>query len=247
MKKFVCSAAFLVGMSAAAMAADLPARTVVPPAPVFALYNWSGFYVGVHAGANFVSSNTAIDVDGYNVLGERIGLGSETNFIGGVQIGYNFQINQFVLGVEADLSWIGYEASGNTALAAVGFDTNYRAQADWLGTVRGRVGVAFDRLLVYGTGGVAFSDLNYRTLDACVLAPCGGGLLSGSADADVGWTVGGGIEYAFLNNLTLKAEYLYVNFPGETVRARDAGGVVWRSRYGDTEMHIVRAGLNFKF
>ena len=92
---------------------------------------------------------------------------------------------------------------------------------NWLATVRGRLGVAMDRWLIYGTGGVAFSDGVYRNHDFCNTAPpCGGGLLDAKGDMDTGWTVGGGAEFAWMANWTAKAEYLFVRSTGRTIRER---------------------------
>ena len=87
---------------------------------------------------------------------------------------------------------------------------------NWLATVRGRLGVTMDRWLIYGTGGAAFSDGEYRNHDFCNSVPhCGGGLIDATGDMDAGWTVGGGAEFAWRPNWTVKAEYLFVRFDGE--------------------------------
>lgn len=195
MKKILLASIAFVGFASAVSAADLPSRTAAPPAPVVAappIFTWSGFYAGVNAGYGW---NTGDDVI---INGVRFS-NNDGGFVGGGQLGYNYQIGSFVIGAEGDLQWADL---GNNA-----FSNNN----DWFGTVRGRAGVAFDRALVYGTGGFAFAD--------------GGN----------GWTAGGGVEYAFTNNLSAKVEGLYVNV--------DRGGVLNTK----DEFGVVRAGLNFRF
>ena len=124
---------------------------------------------------------------------------------------------------------------------------------NWLSTVRGRLGVAMDRWLIYGTGGVAFSDGEYRNHDFCNTLPrCGGGLLDAKGDMDTGWTVGGGAEFAWMANWTAKAEYLFVRFDGEKYSGtatypapRDP--VDFKFSASPAEFNIVRVGLNYKF
>ncbi len=248
----VLSAGALMIAATAAQAADLPSSKMAPVAPVFLAYNWTGFYVGAHAGAAFVQRNRGVDVNTYNtVAGDAASLGAKTAFIGGLQVGYNHQFSNFVLGVEADISYLGYRSRASTpaSIALFGGDTIYQAKADWLGTARLRAGVAIDRALIYVTGGLAYSDLKYSVVDACIVAPCGGATINASGRPDWGWVLGGGLEYAITNNWTVKGEYLYASFRGRTVSAAagpGAGGT-FNFRFGRTDMHIARLGVNYKF
>ena len=146
---------------------------------------------------------------------------SETDsaFIGGGQIGYNHAFNKLVAGVEADFSGFDFWSAKTPAssVADWGSDTRVVVEMNWLATVRGRLGVALDRWLLYGTAGIAFSDGEYRNHDFCNTVPlCGGGLINATGDMDAGWTVGGGAEFAWRPNWTLKAEYLFLRFDGDT-------------------------------
>jgi len=132
-----------------AQAADLPRPHAPPPvAPVAyapPVYNWSGIYVGGNLGTGFASSSWSDPFTGANNTFSKDG------FIGGGQIGANWQINALVLGIEGDFDWTGLKGSGHDSLANT-INTN----TQWTSTVTGRIGAAFDRLLVYGKGGVAF-------------------------------------------------------------------------------------------
>jgi outer membrane immunogenic protein len=202
MKKLLLSSVALLGLASGALAADLPSRRA--PAPMIAavpVFTWTGFYVGVNAGYGWNANDDIV------IGGVAYDLDDEGGFIGGAQAGYNYQIGSFVVGIEGDLQY----ADLGGELDSDDLDDDFSSD-EWFGTVRARAGVAFDRALVYATGGFAFAD-----------------------DAN-GWTVGGGVEYAFTNNLSAKVEGLYVNLD------TDNGLVDY-----DAEFGVIRAGLNFRF
>jgi outer membrane immunogenic protein len=210
MKKILLSSVALLGLATGALAADLPSRRA--PAPIIAavpLFTWTGFYVGVNAGYGW-NTNDSITVGGV-----RFDLDDEGGFIGGGQVGYNYQIGSFVVGLEGDIQYADFGGSDRFDFDGDGvFDDDFN-RSDWFGTVRARAGVAFDRALVYATGGFAFAD-----------------------DA-TGWTVGGGLEYAFTNNLSAKVEGLYVSL--------DQDDNNFLGIDNDAEFGVVRAGLNYRF
>ncbi|WP_414473489.1 outer membrane protein [Microvirga sp. M2] len=219
MKKILLASVALFGFAGAASAADLPVRAA-PPAPIVAavpVFTWTGFYVGVNAGVGFNNGDddlvfnptTTIFADSNN----------DASFVGGGQVGYNYQMGSFVVGVEGDLQWADF-GSTTYDFTGVGGGLYTRNSADWFGTVRARVGVAFDRALIYATGGWAFTDNRN------------------------GWTVGGGLEYAITNNLSAKLEGLYVNLDSDDFTVP---GVVGTFSTGDTDFGVVRAGLNYRF
>lgn len=264
MNKLLLSTVALVGLTVAAGAADLPRRTVAPVAPIVAVpvFTWTGFYVGVNAGYAFNADSKAVTVGTpafqtlipFGIVPSDLETGGD-GFIGGAQIGFNYQFGAFVVGVEADLQYVdgGKQATFIGApVLGTQLATSAEAELDYLGTVRARVGVAFDRLLVYGTGGLAYGDVSLRAGVNGVQAPALS--WSGStSDVQVGYTVGGGVEYAFTNNLTLKAEYLYYDLGDQTVRttpnalaAAVVPGVSYDARV-ETSGHIARVGLNYKF
>jgi outer membrane immunogenic protein len=209
MKKILLSSVALLGLASGAMAADLPSRRA--PAPIIAavpVFTWTGFYVGVNAGYGW-NTNDSITVGGV-----RFDLDDEGGFVGGAQAGYNYQIGSFVVGLEGDIQYADFGGDDRFDFDNDGIADDDFNNSDWFGTVRARAGVAFDRALIYATGGFAFAD-----------------------DA-TGWTVGGGLEYAFTNNLSAKVEGLYVNLDQDD----NFLGID-----NDAEFGVVRAGLNFRF
>jgi outer membrane immunogenic protein len=246
LRKILMTTVAASAMAGSAYAADLPSRRAppvayVPPVPIF---TWTGFYVGVNAGGAFRANNNVNN----NNLALLLGFpavannnGNNARFIGGGQAGVNYQINQFVLGVEGDGQvLVGSNNNGNNFF---GFGNNGN-NTRFLGTVRGRGGIAFDRFLVYGTGGVAFgtgptiNNFNPFLLGA---GPFVNNVGNGN-NWRVGYAVGAGVEYAFLNNWSVKAEYLYTDLGRSNNNNGFFGGNNFRERN-----HIIRAGLNYKF
>ncbi|MGV7030058.1 outer membrane protein [Methylobacterium symbioticum] len=277
-----------IGCAGSALAADLPRRAAPPPVftpvPVF---TWTGFYAGFNAGYGFGTGNdrgatVAAVPAAYGVFanpGPQViafaGQRSAEGFVGGGQIGYNYQFTPgsgVVVGVEADAQYVDFGRDRNRFLAtsplaagAAAFNPNGVTGLDYFGTVRGRLGYAFDRTLVYATGGFAYGSGGGRDF----------GLPNFTRDEfQTGWTVGGGVEYAlptdsFLNffrssAVTLKVEGLYVNLDqgnrnnglfavgatGIPVALSSTGVTVISgatSRRNDTEFAVVRAGINYKF
>lgn len=336
MKKLLLSTTALLGMTAMAAAADLPARTVAPaPVAVAPVFTWSGFYVGGHVGAatNLWNDDREIDggvfdgtfargpielsvptaggvggfgaaplnqaainaaaaaqprrlilQDGFNARTGFDGDDEDWAFAGGAQVGYNLQFGAFVVGIEADFTWLGdrgrrfdsfdtgrfnfeneFFANGGTlayrglvgaptfvGVAAPGtadaapgtnpvgtrYDGNVAfggdARSEWLTTVRGRLGFAMDRVLIYGTGGVAFQDAG-RTTATTTLArqDCRAPVrlisdqtlvpgqcvttqneyqVRSARRNDVGWALGAGVEWAVFGNVSLGFEYLHADF-----------------------------------
>lgn len=209
MKKLLL-AALLAGVATSALAADLPTRKAPPaPTPVYAppVFTWTGFYVGVNGGYG-------------------VGTGSNSNFANpsgglvGATAGYNYQIGQFVAGVEGDWDWADLTKSGVNTLGA------YNTRIDDIVTARARAGVALDHALLFVTGGYAGVDQN-------VNLPA-----TGSQSAwRSGGVIGLGIEYAFTNNISAKAEYLYAPLEGKS----------YNGLQDNADLSLIRAGLNYKF
>jgi len=291
MKSLLKSATALVGIAVAgsAFAADLPRRAAPPPiftpVPVF---TWTGFYAGFNAGYGFGTDDrrtgTVVGVSpitGVVATPAVLAFGGQNStdgFVGGGQIGYNYQFTPgsgVVVGIEADAQYVDFGRNRNRfAFATVAggginpgslvFNPNGLSGLDYFGTVRGRLGYAFDRTLVYGTGGFAYGSGGGRQF----------GLPNSSTDEfQTGWAAGGGIEYAlptdsFLNffrssAVTLKFEGLYVNLerenrnfgvfaitPNNTPLSVFSPGVSLVSGPAvrrTSEFAVVRAGVNYKF
>jgi len=223
------TAALALAMTAS-QAADLPSR--YSPAPAYnpmPVFTWTGFYVGANVGYGWNTGASRY----YDPAFGFVGGNRKGGFVGGAQAGYNYQFGMFVLGAETDLQ---YAAVGNKG-ASYG-NTYYVGDSDgYFGTIRARLGVAFDRALVYGTGGFAYGDIGgNRAYD-----PLLGHHRDNSTNG--GWTLGGGAEYAVTNNITAKVEGLYVNLD---TRDNYALGGRFHDRR-DTEFGVLRAGVNYKF
>jgi outer membrane immunogenic protein len=217
MKKFLLTTVGLVALGVApALAADLPARAYtkapVAPAPI---YNWTGLYIGA--------------MGGYGK--EDAGISPMSGGFGGGTLGYNWQTGFVVLGVEADAAWSNINATAT--LAGVGTAS---AKIQDLGTVRGRIGYAFDPFLLYATGGYAWADTK---LSATALGVS-------IADSKVlnGWTVGAGIEAMFAPHWSVKGEYLYRSFESQNFFTNLVpGGIPSQT----VKVNSFQVGVNYHF
>ena len=217
------SALAVVTMMGAANAADIQRRQAMPTkAPAYvAAYNWTGMYVGVNGGGGFGHStwSGATGTSGFNTTG---------GVVGGT-VGYNYQMNQAVFGLEGDIDWSNIHGSTTTAPCTT---MSCETRNSWLGTARGRIGYAFDRFMPFVTGGAAFGDIKN--------SPAG---FAGDRDTKLGWTVGGGLEAAIAGPWTAKVEYLYVDL-GKTNCPVGSCAV---STDVNFHTNLVRAGLNYRF
>jgi outer membrane immunogenic protein len=227
-KKILLAAAVLTGLSASAFAADMPSRKAPVVAPVAAAPLWTGLYVGATAGYAFGKSSqrdTEMVADGsYKVKG---------GMIGGA-VGYNWQIQNYVYGLEADASFASIAGSSSIC----GMTAHLcGTKSDALGTVRARGGFAIDNSLIYATGGLAVAQI--KAYDAGFTSVAA---QSGSA-VRLGWTVGAGVEQKLDAHWSVKAEYLYTSFARATYFTL-AG---YSPEKVDMSANIVRAGVNYKF
>lgn len=254
------AAAAIVSMAltGAAAAADLPSRSVEPPAPALPIFTWTGFYVGVNAGYHFAeSSNVAIATSGaltaVNTATGIVPFGlspDRDGFTAGGTIGYNFQFApQFVAGIEADLNYVDGKDTA-TFIGGTVQPNSYSVNSgfEWFGTVRGRLGfVAGERVMIYATGGLAVADISRSVTHTN--GALGVFTTASNSDTEVGWTVGGGVEWAFTNNLTFKAEYLYYAFEDKNTALIYPAPVLGSQSINnfETNGHLARVGVNFKF
>ena len=249
LKKILLSATAFAALGGVSLAADLPVRKEAPayiaPAPIF---TWTGAYFGVNAGGVFTRNK--VSFAGTDLLdGGKI---NKTGFIGGVQAGYNWQMGMWLVGVEGDMNITSAKKSLGDVDPATFSAIAVRSDLRWLGTARLRVGAAFERLLVYGTGGLAFGD-GRNSVDMFLVDGVDSLLVASARKTAVraGWTIGAGAEYAITNNLTVKGEYLYYSLGKKSmnliptefgVGAADAISAKFKN-----DGHIVRAGVNWKF
>lgn len=219
----------------------------VAPAPLPEC-NWTGFYIGLNVGGQFGHSEDK-DLDDFNYPDRPWGY-SESGVVAGGQVGYNYQWNWLVLGVEADGGYMNLEGRG----AEPGFDSDAfgESDSDFYTTFRGRIGVAVHSCLLYATGGGIGVNYETRFIDDIAMSNDLGLVDAHKQEFDWGYTVGGGIEHMFGCHWSIKAEYLYFaldkqEFSGINTQplVGNFGGTLRFT--GDTAGHIVRAGLNYKF
>jgi len=219
----IISAAFAATlMSGAAMAADIIEPDPAPPPPEVAYENftWGGFYAGGQLG--YGTADTSVSGAGVAASGDADG------FLIGAFAGYNWQYDSIVLGVEGDLSYADLDAS-STINGITG-----NSDVDYVGTIGPRLGYALDRTLLYVEGGYAFANIG---ADATTLA----GRFDDDSNAS-GYFAGVGVDYAFTDNVFAGAEYNYADFGSETL---NFGGTP--VTIGDTEAHIFKARVGYKF
>jgi outer membrane immunogenic protein len=222
----LASSAAVALISGAGSAADLPIPSWPAPMAAPLAYDWSGIYVGLQGGGVWgdvdftdITNTNAFeyDIDGWKIGGHA---------------GGQIQWNWIVLGLEGDVEY----ADVNGALVVAG-DTA-ASDYDWQASIRGRVGLAFDRLLIYGTGGAAYADIEGTIID--------GGVASESFDISRwGWTAGGGVEFGITRNLSVGAEYRYTDLGAEQVTSAVAfpGDIFeW-----DSTEHAIRGRVSWRF
>ncbi|NEU12001.1 porin family protein [Methylobacterium sp. BTF04] len=287
--KSLLAGAVSFALAGVAVAADLPRRAVPPVFTAVPVFTWTGIYAGTHSSYAFSDSQRITTVGNNNGTGgitntalnvaqlrRPPSLRSEQDGIGNVGggIGYNYQFTPgsgFVVGVETDVTWTAiakkyaYFGPVIPGVNTVPDPSAFRQRLDYLGTVQGRLGYAFDRFLVYGTGGFAYGNVNYGAYFA------NGANVTAYAgrynQIETGYVYGGGVEYAiptdsFLNRfnfigsflgasaITLKAEYLRYDLGSRNVTVAATGLTAATGSYTtrfNTEGSIVRAGFNYKF
>jgi outer membrane immunogenic protein len=275
-KRLATATAVIALIGTSALAADMAVKSPAPaPAPV---YNWTGWYVGVNAGASMGNANTNFNVSPFFVGKTAVGGFGGSNreypsgFIGGGQIGYNWQYSPLiVVGLEADIQGALERDSQTltnpfsvTPLATLALPTitgtsvvNYTTKIDWFGTVRGRIGYVWGNgeVLTYATGGLAYGKVDLEgtgtisgtsTINAVVTPFSGGGSFGHSA-VNTGWVAGygteGRIDFWGARNWTWRVESLYMDF-GHLSNTGAGGQVATNTHFTDW---ILRGGLNYQF
>jgi outer membrane immunogenic protein len=210
-----CAGLLVAAMATPSFAADLPRPAYKAPIYTAPYFSWTGFYVGINGGYGFGRSEIS------NALGSTGRFDVKGGVVGGT-LGYNYQTGSFVFGAEGDFDYSALKGSDPTNTIEV--------KNRYLGTARGRIGYAFDRFLPYITGGYAYGQLRESSV------------LGSESHGKSGYTLGGGLEYAFLGAWSAKVEYLYVKLSDSTcVTACGVPSSV------DFKTNLVRVGLNYRF
>jgi outer membrane immunogenic protein len=293
MKKHLLSAVTFAALAMGpALAADLPRKAppaaLPPPPPPL---TWTGWYVGLNAGGHWSNNNDTDIVSAatsgggcslgfpciqdFAAQGATLNLsnGNNAGFIGGGQIGYNWQFTGWVTGIEADIQGITNSSNDNTVITSVIANNGLpiittvdaSKRVSWLGTLRGRLGwLATPTFLIYGTGGLAYggvkSNVNISQSHEVFLAldTTFGATAASFSDTRAGWTAGGGFEWMFAPRWSAKVEYLYYDLGDESFTAPQLSAAFNNGtgfvRYGITPQistrftgNIARVGVNYHF
>ena len=270
MKTVLVSAIALGAMAVTASAADMPARgPAVSPAPYVApVFTWTGFYLGVNAGAGWHGNDNCPGLYNYpsGVIGTRLNTfipacnSDDTTFTAGFQGGFNWQMGAVVFGLEGDSNWLGNDTKrgfSNYAYTLGGSPYTYsldgNQQSHMLGSIRGRLGWSFDRALIYVTGGGAFrnsgsEDTIYVYNSSNVLQAT---YNANGNRSNVGWALGGGLEWAFTNNVSFKVEYLHSQFNRDNELYQTATSnfvnYAFRNDTSRDSIDVLRFGVNYRF
>ncbi len=227
-------------LSAAALASANAADLYQPAAPggykdapAYAAVNWSGLYAGVNGGGGWSANSDQLA----NSPGLFSGLSPSGGF-GGGQIGYNWQRDRLVFGIETDLEGSGIADSATDITGA-----KFKSGIDWFGTLRGRFGYALDHSLIYATAGLAYGNVNNRAV-----SPSGD--IYKNDGTETGYVVGAGLEYKISPSWSIKGEYQYVNLGSNG--PVDAAGSQYSNavagvKVNDDAFHSIRFGLNYQF
>ncbi len=263
MKNFLAAGCALAISAFPAMAADMPLKSLPPPAPIF---TWTGCYLGGSLGGIWRTTDNVLVgvVDGGSGVGAAVTAGAiptafdtgGLGWIAGGQGGCNYQAGGWVTGMETDFS-SGHNVSATVTTNVPPFlplTSSVSQDMSWIGTTRGRLGWAWGNVLLYGTGGLAYANTSY----AYAVSDVGGGGTTSVAASDsatqLGWTAGGGLEWGF-GAWSLKGEYLYYNLGVHTLTAACStalGGcagpapTVFSTHFHDSGS-IARVGLNYRF
>jgi outer membrane immunogenic protein len=246
MKRWLIAGALAFAAAGQAAAADLP-QPEPPRAPavyvpvVAPVYNWGGIYYGINGGYGFGTTDWT---DPNNAFAGSTGSFNMNGFVVGPTLGANFQTDAFVFGIEGDFDWSGLDGkSSNGFCGAVGFGGGAQCETKdtWLGTLRGRVGYAADRVLFYATGGGAFGNIESG--------------IGGNFDKSTkgGWTAGAGVEAAFADNWTARVEYRYVDLQnGSCTSGGNCGANLATTGLAANDTvkfttSLVRLGIDYKF
>ena len=249
-----------------AAAADFPVEPVYAR-PAVVIFRWTGVYLGVHVGGGrgFVDENSvpltgAPGFAGFTPASQIVPLPTSIGpggWLAGGQIGGNYQIESWVIGIEAQASWASFNGSSTCAAnlnqpgaPPIALTANCTTKLDSLGTAALRLGWAFDHLLLYGKGGAAWTNnshqVNFNIPFGLTTIP-GGLLLMSTNELRWGWMAGVGVEYAFTDNWSAKIEYNYMDLGADALQLTENRGLVYMNANFRERLNVVKVGVNYRF
>jgi len=231
----------LLGLGTSAMAADLPTRKAPPPMMADPVFTWTGFYVGGELGGAWSSAsfNNSVDPNAPIFALPKFNE-NQSGLVAGGHVGYNYQVGQFVFGAEGVLDYVGIKRTG-----AIDVDpgASITTKQNYLGSIDGKLGFAFDRFLFSAVGGVAFTKYSISDSDPPFGASYSGGTRTG-------WNVGATVNYALTNNWIIGVNYRYYDFGSQGIfsgyPATPAGPGLDGFKWHPTE-NVVTASVSYKF
>ena len=260
-EQLIAGAALAALIGTPALAADMPLKAPPPPVTV---YNWTGCYVGANTGYQWGDGNASLalqpSVAAWAAFDPAYGAfngqyaHSPSSGLGGGQVGCNWQSNAFVAGIETDIDYLGAsQTTDRTGITQIIIPQlgSVTQKLDWLGTVRGRLGVApASNWLIYATGGLAYGYTSFSNQLVRTDRNPNVGFAGSASETATGWTIGAGAEFLITSNWTVKAEYLYYDLGNTRVFGvpfnQPANGFGADGTY-QTKGNILRIGLNYKF
>jgi outer membrane immunogenic protein len=229
MKKVLLIGASIAALTGgSALAADIPLKAP----PQAAVWGWSGFYTGTQAGIGWGDVANSFQVVGFSPTAQP-----DYRFRGGVagsHAGFNLQYGQFVLGFEGDYDWANITGNDNGLSGVVDTTT-----ITWMASARGRLGIAWNQVLLYGTGGYAWANARYSLGSA--------GVNNQQNDTIKGWTAGGGLEWMLDTRWSVRAEYRFTKFDEDSLFfAATAGNKAQTIRF-QPDLNVVRVGISYRW
>lgn len=242
MRRLLLVSTAVLATVGSAAAADLPARYPVKAPPVVApVFTWTGFYIGGFVGGAWTDG----DVSAYDrspipfVANRGWGYSNDSSFIGGGTVGINWQPvgSPWVLGLEGEIGYLSLSGSAYNPLATTLYATS--SVGDWYGVIAGRLGYAWDRVLLYAKGGAAFVNV-----ENTIVGPT---FAVSASETKATWAVGGGLEWAFDQNWSIKAEYLYLGLNDTQTTAATVGATTYYWDHDNPGIHTAKIGINYRF
>jgi outer membrane immunogenic protein len=233
----------LLAISAAANAADLPVRPAPAPVYVPPPFSWTGFYIGGNIGGAWNQGNVTDSLFGLNFANGN----NNGRFIGGGEVGFNYQIGGFVIGAEGDFDWAANSNNGGNGvfIPAVG-NVLVTSNNNWVSTLAARFGFAADHWLFYGKAGGGWVGNNGFTVTNTTT---GASITGSNSNTNSGWLVGAGVEWAVANNWTVKLEYDYLGLSSRTVTVPATAPFLAGDTFntGNRNVQMVKLGVNYLF
>jgi opacity protein-like surface antigen len=235
--------------AATAFAADLPLKA--SPMPAAVLYNWTGFYAGGEFGGGWETEQVTIVT---NNPGSAFAPGTVLNpvhdsgVLGGAYAGYNYQINQLVIGIDGDFTWANLSGNATDVSVLNGDVASESSSVRWIATLSGRLGYAMNNLLFFAKGGGAWADFSASS----ITNKPGGAFVAQTTSSDTrnGWTVGGGVEWGFNQHWSARLEYDYVRFATATFTINEVnalGTVSLPVRSASSSLNMIKGGVAYRF